>query len=78
MDAGAHGVVVPMVCSGDDARAAVAAVRYPPVGKRGGGLARAQGYGSSFETYKRWQESEATDRGRVRSRVDHHLAVNPC
>ena len=50
MDAGAHGVVVPMVCSGDDARAAVAAVRYPPVGKRGVGLARPQGYGCSFES----------------------------
>ena len=72
MDAGAHGVVVPMVCSADDARAAVAAVRYPPVGKRGVGLARAQGYGSSFETYKSWQESEAT----VVVQVEHIEAVN--
>jgi 2-dehydro-3-deoxyglucarate aldolase len=72
MDAGAHGVVVPMVCSADDARAAVAAVRYPPVGNRGVGLARAQGYGSSFETYKSWQESEAT----VVVQVEHIEAVN--
>ena len=72
MDAGAHGVVVPMVCSADDARAAVAAVRYPPVGNRGVGLARAQGYGSSFETYKSWQENEAT----VVVQVEHIEAVN--
>ena len=72
MDAGAHGVVVPMVCSGDDARAAVAAVRYPPVGKRGVGLARAQGYGSSFETYRNWQANEAI----VVVQVEHIDAVN--
>ena len=72
MDAGAHGVVVPMVCSGDDARAAVAAVRYPPVGKRGVGLARAQGYGSSFETYRSWQANEAV----VVVQVEHIDAVN--
>jgi 2-dehydro-3-deoxyglucarate aldolase len=50
----------------------VAAVRYPPVGKRGVGLARAQGYGSSFETYKSWQESEAA----VVVQVEHIEAVN--
>jgi len=72
MDAGAHGVVVPMVCSGDDARAAVSAVRYPPVGKRGVGLARAQGYGSSFETYRSWQANEAI----VVVQVEHIDAVN--
>ena len=72
MDAGAHGVVVPMVCSGDDARAAVSAVRYPPVGKRGVGLARAQGYGSSFEMYRSWQENEAI----VVVQVEHIDAVN--
>jgi 2-dehydro-3-deoxyglucarate aldolase len=43
MDAGAHGIVVPMVKSADDAKYAVAATRYPPLGNRGVGLARAQG-----------------------------------
>ena len=43
MDAGAAGVMVPMVNSAADAEAAVAAVRYPPRGTRGVGLARAQG-----------------------------------
>lgn len=51
MDAGAAGVIVPMVNSKDDAVRAVAAVRYPPAGQRGVGLARAQGYGLGFEEY---------------------------
>ncbi|MEW6407124.1 MAG: aldolase/citrate lyase family protein [Patescibacteria group bacterium] len=54
MDAGAHGVVVPMVNSKEEAIRAVRAVKYPPGGIRGVGLARAQGYGMSFESYKNW------------------------
>lgn len=53
MDAGAHGVIVPNVTSPDEAEAAVRSVRYPPRGDRGVGLARAQGYGSSFQEYLR-------------------------
>ncbi|HEX9546825.1 MAG TPA: aldolase/citrate lyase family protein, partial [Acidimicrobiales bacterium] len=34
LDAGAQGVVIPMVSSADDVRAAVAACRYPPGGGR--------------------------------------------
>ncbi|MBU4336694.1 MAG: 2,4-dihydroxyhept-2-ene-1,7-dioic acid aldolase [Actinobacteria bacterium] len=37
LDAGASGVVVPMVDDGDAARAAVRAVRYPPAGERSWG-----------------------------------------
>ena len=43
MDAGAYGVIVPMVNSRADAEAAVKAVKYPLLGARGVGLARAQG-----------------------------------
>lgn len=56
MDAGAHGIVVPMVCGRQDAEKAVAAVRYPPLGTRGVGLARAQGYGAAFKEYLVWQQ----------------------
>ena len=56
MDAGAHGIIVPMVNSIEDASRAVAAVKYPPSGKRGVGLARAQGYGTRFEEYQTWLE----------------------
>jgi len=51
MDAGACGVIVPMVNSAEDAVRAVKAVKYPPQGERGVGLARAQGYGTKFEEY---------------------------
>ncbi|MCX5715165.1 MAG: aldolase/citrate lyase family protein [Candidatus Omnitrophica bacterium] len=54
MDAGAYGVIVPMVNSKEDALMAVEAVKYPSLGKRGVGLARAQGYGLTFEKYKKW------------------------
>jgi 2-dehydro-3-deoxyglucarate aldolase len=56
MDAGAHGVIVPFVNSAADAQHAVESVYYPPVGARGTGLARAQGYGASFQEYKSWLE----------------------
>ena len=45
MDAGAHGVIVPMIKSKEDVAKTVAAVHYPDKGLRGVGLARAQGYG---------------------------------
>jgi 2-dehydro-3-deoxyglucarate aldolase len=44
MDAGAHGIIVPMVNTAADAVQAAAMVRYPPAGTRGVGLARAQKY----------------------------------
>ncbi|MBF0523106.1 MAG: 2,4-dihydroxyhept-2-ene-1,7-dioic acid aldolase [Candidatus Omnitrophica bacterium] len=59
MDAGAHGVIVPMVNSAAEAQAAVTAVKYPPQGKRGVGLARAQGYGTAFQTYQSWNKKES-------------------
>jgi len=55
MDAGATGIVVPMVKNVDDAKSAVAATRYPPLGNRGIGLARAQKYGVAFQEYLKWQ-----------------------
>jgi 2-dehydro-3-deoxyglucarate aldolase len=51
MDAGAYGVIVPMINTKGQAEAAVKAVKYPPIGNRGVGLARAQGYGQNFDEY---------------------------
>jgi len=59
MDAGVYGIIVPNVNSADEAAAAVNAVRYPPNGKRGVGLYRAQGYGFSFKDYLHWLENES-------------------
>ena len=41
LDAGAQGVIVPMVSTEEDARAAVEAAKYPPVGTRSWGPIRA-------------------------------------
>ena len=71
MDAGAHGVIVPMVNSKDDAEKAVASVQYPPKGFRGVGLARAQKYGVAFEEYKKWNMHESI----VIVQIEHIKAV---
>jgi 2-keto-3-deoxy-L-rhamnonate aldolase RhmA len=52
LDAGADGIIVPSVNSAAEAKKAVNAVKYPPFGNRGVGLARAQDYGFGFEKYK--------------------------
>jgi len=72
MDAGSHGVIVPMVNSVDDAEKAVKAVKYPPAGNRGVGLSRAQGYGTTFQEYLTWQKEESI----VIVQVEHIDAVN--
>ncbi|WP_407495889.1 HpcH/HpaI aldolase family protein [Pseudooceanicola sp. MF1-13] len=47
LDLGAQSILVPMVNSAEDARAAVAAVTYPPMGIRGvSGMTRATGFAS--------------------------------
>jgi 2-dehydro-3-deoxyglucarate aldolase len=72
MDAGAHGVIVPMVNSVSEAEQAVSAVRYPPQGRRGVGLARSQGYGASFGNYLDWVYKKSV----VIVQVEHIKAVN--
>lgn len=52
LDLGASGVVVPYVTSADEARQAVAAMRYPPKGIRGvASLNRACDFGAQFSQY---------------------------
>ncbi len=71
MDAGSHGVIVPMVNSKQDAEQAVGSVKYPPQGFRGVGLARAHSYGTNFEGYLKWNETESV----VIVQVEHIKAV---
>ncbi|MFO7997098.1 MAG: aldolase/citrate lyase family protein [Dehalococcoidia bacterium] len=71
MDTGAHGVIVPMINSKEDAEQAVGAVKYPPQGFRGVGLARAQSYGTNFEGYRKWNETESM----VIVQIEHIKAV---
>lgn len=72
MDAGAHGVIVPMVNNEADAQKAVSAVKYPPLGLRGVGLARAQGYGLGFKEYKDWVNKHSV----VIVQIEHIKAVD--
>ena len=51
LDAGAYGIITPMVNTAEEAEMMVNSVKYPPWGKRGVGLARAQGYGMKFDDY---------------------------
>src|SRR3990167_1006889 len=57
LDAGAYGIIVPMINTREDAEKAIKAAYYPPKGTRGVGLARAQGYGVHFSEYKSWLET---------------------
>lgn len=72
MDAGAQGVIVPMVNTKEQAKAAVSAVKYPPSGTRGVGLARAQGYGARFDEYAATVNEESI----VIVQIEHIDAVN--
>lgn len=72
MDAGAYGVIVPMVNSKEQAEAAVKAVKYPPIGTRGVGLARAQGYGARFDEYAATVNEESI----VIVQIEHIEAVD--
>jgi 2-dehydro-3-deoxyglucarate aldolase len=71
MDAGADGIVVPMINTKEDAEKTVRAVKYPPKGKRGVGLARAQNYGIGFNEYKEWLNNDSI----VIAQIEHKKAV---
>lgn len=71
LDAGADGIIVPSVNSKADALKAVNAVKYPPVGTRGVGLARAQDYGFGFENYRDYKVKEIT----LIAQIEHISAI---
>ncbi|MBI3976547.1 MAG: hypothetical protein HY331_00035 [Chloroflexi bacterium] len=48
LDEGMLGIVVPMVHTVEDARAAAAACRFPPIGARSWGWGRAKAYGDDY------------------------------
>jgi 2-dehydro-3-deoxyglucarate aldolase len=72
LDAGADGIIVPSVNSKEDAIKAVNAVKYPPIGTRGVGLARAQGYGFNFENYRDIKTKDI----KLIAQIEHINAIN--
>jgi 2-dehydro-3-deoxyglucarate aldolase len=71
LDSGAAGVIVPMINSRADAELAVRMSKYPPLGFRGVGLARAQGYGQRFAEYV----AGANDDTLLMIQIEHKDAV---
>ena len=72
LDAGADGIIVPMINNENDAMKAVEYAKYPPNGKRGVGLSRAQNYGASFNEYKEWANENLV----VIAQIEHIEGVN--
>lgn len=71
LDAGATGVLVPRIATAAQARAAVEAMRYPPLGQRGVGPGRASGYGLFIESYV----AQANQSLCLAVQIETHLAV---
>lgn len=72
LDAGADGLIIPSVNSRTDAERAINAVKYPPRGTRGVGLARAQGYGFNFDKYR----DEVSPNIPLIMQIEHINAIN--
>lgn len=51
LDTGCDGIIIPHVNSAEEARRAVAAAKYPPLGARSAGVSRAHDYGMNFGDY---------------------------
>lgn len=71
LDTGCDGIIVPLVRSAAEVRAAVDAARYPPQGRRSVGMGRAHGYGLRFAEYVR----EANQQIAVIVQIEHIDAV---
>lgn len=71
LDTGCDGIIVPMIRSAAEARAAIAAARYPPLGARSVGMGRAHGYGYHFAEAIR----TANDHTALILQIEHIAAV---
>lgn len=71
LDVGIQGVIVPMVNSAEEARAAVAACRYPREGTRGFASSRASLWGATMQNYVRTANEDTC----VILQVEHPDAV---
>ena len=58
LDSGAHGILVPLVSTEAQAKAAVAFAKYPPDGVRGAAAAAASRYGRELSSYLRSANAE--------------------
>ncbi len=77
LDAGAHGILVPLVSSEAQARAVVSYAKYPPEGIRGAAAAAASRYGRELATYLRTANAETTVGVQIETReaLEHLEAI---
>ena len=60
LDSGADGLIVPNVESEQQVKDLIKWIKYPPLGERGFGVSRAQGYGHDFENYSNeWNQTSS-------------------
>jgi len=71
LDTGPDGILIPSVNSLEEAQKAIRFIKYPPLGERGIGLARAQGYGLNLGGYVK----AANDEVAVIFMIEHIDAV---
>lgn len=71
LDAGAAGVIAPLINTADQARELVRSVKYPPAGMRGVGFCRANGYGMHLKE----SVASANDETFVCVQIEHIEAV---
>jgi 2-keto-3-deoxy-L-rhamnonate aldolase RhmA len=71
LDAGAQGIIVPMIDTAEEAERAVREARFPPRGVRGFGFSRANAHGIDFAEYAR----EADEGIAVVLQIEHARAV---
>jgi 2-dehydro-3-deoxyglucarate aldolase/4-hydroxy-2-oxoheptanedioate aldolase len=71
LDTGPDGIIIPLVNTKEEAEYAVQAMKYPPVGERGAGLARAQAYGMHMGEYLATANDEVT----TILMIEHYKAV---
>lgn len=70
LDAGAGGIIVPMIESAEQLIAVRDACRWPPAGTRGVGFSRANLFGKHFEEYRKEAQAPL-----LVAMIEHHQAV---
>lgn len=71
LDAGADGIIIPLVNSAEKAKEIIRLCKYPPEGSRSIGITRAQGYGMNFQQYVK----EANEKIAIILQMEHIDAV---
>ncbi len=71
LDAGARGLIIPMISSAEEIEMAIRYAKYPPRGERGYGYSRANAYGMDFENYI----AEANEAIAIIAQIEHKNGI---